>query len=230
MTRGDVARRLALAVALACAACGGGPRDAKAPETIADPRERAACAGDPAAKESEPHATRAPLAGDLIGLPIVRVDFAGTRGANGAALRSLVGLREGAPLERAGVAAAIRALWASGSFEDVQVNAELAEKGVALVFLVRERPKVARVFAPNAPEDVRNEIARALGVEPGATWDPADLFERRRALEVGLAARGATFDLKTRDRPNNELDVCLLVGAGTPSAEARVKDWEQRSR
>jgi hypothetical protein len=224
-------RRAAFAIGITfVVACGGG-RGPVTPSAAGDAREKSACEGDAVAKESEPRASRAPLAGDLLGLPIVKVDFAGHRRQTTEGLRALVGVRVGTPLERANVAAAIRALWASGAFEDVEVFVEPATGGVALTFMVRERPRVARVFAPGAPDEVRSEMARSLGLEPGSTLDPADLFDRRRALAVGLSARGATFDLRTQTLKDNEVDVCLLVGEGkAPSPEDRVRDWEHRSR
>lgn len=222
-------RALLAALASFVVACGGA-RGPKTPDAPSDTRERDACAGDVAPKESGERPARSALAEDLLGSPIARVDFAGWRAESVEAMRSLVGLRPGAPLDRPGVAAAIRALWATGRFEDVQVSVESTDRGVIVTFLVRERPRVGRLFAPKVPDQVRAEMARALGVEPGSVLDVADLWERRRALSVGMAARGITVDVRLHDAPNNETDVCLVVGEGAPSAEDRVREWEGRSR
>src|SRR5688572_32523492 len=52
----------------------------------------------------------------------------------------------GEMLSRRNVAQDIRRLWAMGKFEDIRVETERVGTGVALVYIVKERPTVRKII------------------------------------------------------------------------------------
>ncbi len=92
-----------------------------------------------------------------------------------AAIRSTAGLSTGSTLNVHDIQNAIKALYATGQFDDVQINCRVAPGAAkaALLIQVRERPILAsyKVVGPDhvSPKDVKEKLAFATGspVDPG---------------------------------------------------------------
>ena len=90
-----------------------------------------------------------------------------------AAVRSTGGLSTGAPLSARDIQNAIRALYTTGQFDDVQIICRPAGGKATLVIQVRERPLLTdyKVVGPDrvSPKDVKEKLAFATGtpVDPG---------------------------------------------------------------
>ena len=196
-------RALVLLAVLGC-----GPA-ASPPKSLAPRPDRSmtACTGDPVAKE----AGARELAADLEGLPIVRIDVAGNRAIMPSTILAATGLRLGSALSHGAVARAIRSIYESGEIDDVDVWAQHEGAGVVLTIAVRERPRIAEIFAPGIPDATKIEMAKWLGIERGLPFDVAHVYEQRRAISEGMAHRGASFDIRSHLLTNNEVDVCILV-------------------
>lgn len=189
-------------------ACGPATPDSKT--AAQQDRSAVACAGDPVAKESA-----SPLASDLEGLPIARIEVAGHRLLTSSVIQAGSGLEIGKPLRRDDVTRAIHKLYEAGELDDIQVfvrqDGASSGGGVVVTLVVRERPRVAEIFAPGIPDGTKFEMAKWLGIEPGKPFDSAEVWIQRQQIAKGMAAKGATFDLKTHALKDNQIDVCILV-------------------
>ncbi|MFO7179771.1 MAG: outer membrane protein assembly factor BamA [Pseudomonadota bacterium] len=100
------------------------------------------------------------------GLPIVRITVAGNRRVTDDDVRSYLKLRPGQPFSPEALTEDVRELYASGFFDDIEVDLERLDRGVALRFLVRERPSVAAVEFEGNDEIDDEEFAEAIEVKP----------------------------------------------------------------
>jgi len=169
------------------------------PQTAVPAHAVSACGGDPVAKEAP--LRRSELASELEGLPIVKIEGG-----------EAPGIKVGDPLSRDAIARAIRAIYARGDAEEIQVSAEQDGAGVAVFFLVVLRPRVNEIEAPGIPDATREDIAKALGIVRGKALDPAELWARERVVAEGMHARGTSFDVRTLPTRSGKIDVCILVG------------------
>lgn len=197
--------RRALPFLLVLSACGGSPATKTPPPPD---RSAVACSGDPVAKQSGGHSA---LASDLEGLPVTRIEVSGNRLILASTIAAASKLEIGKPLRHEAVARAIRELYEAGELDDVEVFVQQVGPGVVVTLVVRERPRVAEIFAPGIPDATKLEMAKWLGIERGKPFDAAEVHLQRQTIAKGMAEKGAMFDLRTHVLKDNQIDVCILV-------------------
>lgn len=193
-------------------ACGGGAASPTPKRPPPPDRSAVACGGDPVAKESGGHLLAiSPLASDLEGLPIARIEVSGNRSIPASTIAAGSKLEIGKPLRHEAVARAIRELYSGGELDDIEVFVQQDGPGVVVTLVVRERPRVAEIFAPGIPDKAMLEMAKWLGIERGRPFDVAEVHVQRQTIAKGMAEKGASFDLRTHVLKDNQIDVCILV-------------------
>jgi outer membrane protein insertion porin family len=120
---------------------------AKAPEAPAPVK------GD--AEPDEPEVSRVvvpPSEAELAeGMPILSIDVAGNRRVTADDVRTYLKERVGSAFSAEALTDDVRELYASGFFDDIEVDLERRDDGVKLRLLVRERPSISKVvFEGNA--------------------------------------------------------------------------------
>lgn len=149
-----------------------------------------------------------------------------------AALRT----RAGARFDRDAIRADLERLFATGAYDDVQVDATPAGEGVALTFQVQERPIVGAVrvelSAPGGqPSELSTpEVLRKANLSVGAPLDPADVHAAVRAVQRGYVDRGfrlARVDAEVSPDAKSpgpaRADVVLKIAEGP---KCLIKRWE----
>lgn len=129
--------------------------------SAAQPRADAPPAGDeptapagPGSEHAQPLPAAPPSAAEVPkseaekarGLPIVDIDVAGNRRVAKDDVLTYLRERVGQAFAPDALSEDVRELWNSGFFDDIEVDLEQREDGVALRFLVRERPNVSEVL------------------------------------------------------------------------------------
>ena len=110
-----------------------------------------------------PRPTEAELAR---GLPIARIAYAGHRRTAEDDLDSYFGeTRVGRPFSPEGLGRDVRELWASGLFEDIEIDLAVEPDGVALRVLVRERAAIKAVEIAGNHEIGEDDLREAASVE-----------------------------------------------------------------
>ncbi len=121
-------------------------------------------------------AAQAPAASASDAIPIVReVRVAVTPPGDEGAIRAYLGSQVGRPFDRLQVSDDVRALEKTGRFAAVAVRAEERPDGVALVFDVRYRLRVARLEITGADHLSHAKARELLGVQLGDGVDEAVL-------------------------------------------------------
>ncbi|MBM4361111.1 MAG: outer membrane protein assembly factor BamA [Deltaproteobacteria bacterium] len=121
-----------------------------------------AAAAEPAGEAPAPRLAPAGEAELARGLPIVRIDVAGSRRVTPDDVRSYLRERVGGTFSPEDLAKDVRELWAAGYFEDIEVDLTRGDAGVALRFVVRERPNVATVEFEGNDEIDADDLKEAI--------------------------------------------------------------------
>ncbi|CAN5661032.1 hypothetical protein BH09MYX1_BH09MYX1_40770 [soil metagenome] len=204
-------RRLLLALALLVVVGGCGevaPPKLPGPVAAASPCRAAVKSSPELTKptEAKPPATPSSSAA-LENLPITSVAVNGNHAMTTARVLSAAGLTVGSIYGRSAIVRAITSLYRSGEIDDVEVSAGASELGVAVELLVRERPFVGGIFAPDMDAAARNALASKLGLAEGRRFDLAELYLRVHAADA------PTIDYEIVPKRDNQVDVCLYQRA-----------------
>ncbi|HTJ80850.1 MAG TPA: POTRA domain-containing protein [Polyangiaceae bacterium] len=191
------------------AACSAAQPVGSAPSpTQSAARARAA---SPAAAEHRPSTTcsRAKATNPLYLVSVV------IRGSDDRAACAKLGTYAGAPLEDAGVESDIRALFATGHFDDVVAVAEDDAGALSLVFEVKERPRIGALEVVGAPPAV--DATSAIGERP-ERLDPVWLRGAEARVADALQESGYRHPVvghEVRDPRSQSARVRITVAAGS---------------
>lgn len=225
--------RLILAAKLVTA-CGGAPTAvapllltapgaAPAPSAVAAPTALGPCSsatasGPPLGKDA---------AADILDRAVVtRVELRGTSRVDASHGCKLLATIAGHALDRAKVRHDIHRLWEISEFDDIAVSREADGAGVAIVFLVRERPTVSEITY----EGDANDFAKLLATpaESGARFDASEVRARREALHKAYVEHGyrsVKVEFEVQPLKENRVAVRFRV---EPGPKTTIAAWRFR--
>jgi outer membrane protein insertion porin family len=143
-------------------------------------------------------------------------------------LHSLVAQRPNQPLERQKVAASLRALYATGRFSDLQVEAQsLGPREVSLVFVASENLFIASITVEGAPKrPSATQLRDSSKLELGRLFTPAALENGLALMKSVLAANGyyrAQVTATEQRHPETQrIDVMFHVVPGIPARISEI--------
>ncbi len=138
-------------------------------------------------------------------------------------LRDLVAQKKGQPLERHKISASLRALYATGRFADVQVEAQApAPQEVSLVFVASENLFIASMTLEGAPKRPSStQLLDATKLELGHLFTATSLENAIAAMKSVLAANGyyqAEVAASEQRHPDTQrIDLTFHVVPGRPA-------------
>lgn len=170
------------------------------------------------------------------GKPVVRIEYVPSpQPLDPRDLADDVAVKQGAPLHEADVAQTIDRLFATGYYEDIQVDAEPAEGGVVVRFLTKLTWFTGHVGLSGKVRSPPNR-QQILGLTPftlGAPFDPASLETARENISSVLTQNGLyehTVNIATSKNPNTQqINVTISLDPGkraryeTPIIEGDTK-------
>jgi outer membrane protein assembly complex protein YaeT len=125
------------------------------------------------------------------GLPVRRISFEGVAADRLVPLPGHLSQAEGAPLNREQLKSSLRQLFATGLYEDVQVEGERRMDGVDLVFSGEPRTFIGTVSVDGARgATVNTQLERASQLAPGSRYTPARLNQALEEMRRTLAENG----------------------------------------
>lgn len=133
-----------------------------------------------------------------------------------ASVYGMIPVSSGDQVDDTAVANAVRALYDSGNFDDVQASRE----GGVLTFKVVERPIIAKVELDGnklIPDEALQEGLKKMGLAEGEVLKRATLQSVENELEQQYTQQGrynADVQVQTVARPNNRVDLKLLFDEG----------------
>lgn len=154
-----------------------------------------------------------PARGD--GPPAIhKIAFSGNRKVEDAAILAVLSSKRGQPLSVPRLAADVRAIWAMGYFEDVQVNLLQSSRGAILVYVVKEKPSVRKIIVGGNDEVDLDKINEVLNLKKDAILDVSLVkqnLEKIRDLYIEKGFYLAEVDYSIRKVSRSQVDIIFTV-------------------
>ena len=136
------------------------------------------------------------------------IQFRGITGTNPEMLRSLLALKAGEPLDRNRLRSSMEALYATGRFASLQVEAESAPGGISLVFEVTENYFYGDINVDGTPKKTNpkaHQLIDASKLDLGAPYSPEEVDRAAERMQKVLADNGYYKSAITHQlRPNDQ--------------------------
>jgi outer membrane protein assembly factor BamA len=177
--------------------------------------------------EDEAPMTSAADLGDMAGLPVVRVVAQDPPSGFDPVEDAAIPL--GIPLDRDTVRSAIKRLWASENYRDIQLHAARSGAGVVLSIRVEAMLRLKTVAIRGNKAMTDDGVERAIGYVPNGTVLPtaATLIELRTRLQAAYAELGyreakATLRIETTEEAG-KVALVIEVEEGAPERYERIR-------
>jgi len=159
------------------------------------------------------------------GLPLVLIEITGLRRIAPADVQGYMKLKVGAPFDATGLRADVRALWRSGSFEDLEVDLHTNPNGISLRFHVKERATVNVVEFEGNEEIDDDDLAEALEVKVDSVLSRPALGRALQKIRDMYAEKGYFLAEATHEvvaGKNNVVTVRFIVKENSQVSVKRV--------
>jgi outer membrane protein insertion porin family len=169
-----------------------------------------------AADDDEP-AAEAPPAAPQVAMPsmkVVRVLFRGNRKVEDDAIKVNLKTQPGVQLTQEILRDDVRVIWKMGFFEDVQVESTESKAGLVIVFVLKEKPAINKIYVAGNDEVSLSKINEILDVKKEQILDPSKLKKnvekiKELYIEKGFYMAEVSYELK-RNSPS-EVDVWFRI-------------------
>ena len=141
----------------------------------------------------------------------------GNKRVETAAIMQVLQVKAGDMLDIAKVDADLRAIYKLGYFRDVQVQTEKSDGGVAVDYLVLEKPIVREVKIEGAKEISADKVREAVEIKPNSIYSVKDLQKSVKKVKKLYADDGyylAEVVGDTSRRSDSELNVIFRIKEG----------------
>jgi len=148
---------------------------------------------------------------------VVRVEIEGTRRIEEATVLAAIGLRRGQTLTTEKVRRDLKAVYATGFFDDVRIESIPEGDGVALVFHVVEKPAVRAVALDGNKKINEDDIMEVIDIGAFAVLNDADVkanVERIRDLYVEKGFFLAEIDPVVTPVADDQVDLTFHIVEG----------------
>lgn len=184
-------------------------------------QEKAQSSVSPPASRSPKSANAEDLA-RFEGLPVHSISFAGVAADRLRPIPAQLAKIQGAPLRREDIAKTLRQLYATGLFENIQVEASREPGGVALVFRGDPRTFIGTVTVDGAKgATVNTQLQRASQLSPGTRFTQAKMTRAVEQMRLSLVQNGYNDAQITHTlvaHPDEQLvDIAFKVVSGQQS-------------
>jgi outer membrane protein insertion porin family len=171
----------------------------------------ASAADDDEAAETPPAATPAV---NMPSLKVVRVLFRGNRKVEDDAIKVNLKTQPGVALTQEMLRDDVRTIYKMGFFEDVQVESTESKAGLMIVFVLKEKPAINKIYVAGNDEVSLSKINEVLDVKKEQILDPSKLKKnvekiKELYIEKGFYMAEVSYELK-RNSPS-EVDVWFRI-------------------
>ncbi|HYX68266.1 MAG TPA: POTRA domain-containing protein, partial [Terriglobales bacterium] len=164
--------------------------------------------------------------GSYQGARVREIQFRGVSERDAEPLRRLLTQKAGEPLDRFKIAQSIRALYGSGRFADIEVEAErLSASEASLVFVVRQNYFVGPIHVSGQPKGTPtvNQMISALKLQLGEQFTEGKMKQGLAALQGLFRADGLyRAQITPAYTYHDDTQVIDIVLQMTPGPRARV--------
>jgi outer membrane protein insertion porin family len=156
---------------------------------------------------------------------IARIDVAGNRRVSKDDFLTYLRERVGQPFTPEGLTRDVRELWDSGFFDDIEVDLDHTDQGVALRFIVRERPNIKSVIFEGNEEIENDKLLEGIEVKANTILSYPSLRRSVQKIRDLYAEKGyflaeATFEVVPGKE--NEVTVKFVITEHEPVTVRRI--------
>jgi len=190
-----------------------GNASAPAPSSAPGAGDQGGSGGEAEEEKASPEAAASAGAPNLT---VARVHFRGNRKVEDDAIRAVIKTKPGVTTNQEMLRDDVRAIWKMGFFEDVQVEStDLKAEGLALVFVLKEKPTISKIYVAGNEEISLSKINEALDLKKEQVLDLAKLKKNVQKIkelyvEKGFYMAEVDYELK-RPGPPSEVEVWFRV-------------------
>ncbi|MCM0082820.1 outer membrane protein assembly factor BamA [Geomonas sp. Red32] len=169
----------------------------------------------PAAPQAASSAPATELAAESALIKSVKIK--GNRRIEIPAIMQAVRVQPGDQLDRDKVDADVRAVYKLGYFRDVTAQVETVPGGLALEYVVQEKPIVRDIKVEGAKELSVDKVKGALEIKPNAIYSYKELQKSVKKVKKLYTDEGyylADVEITTTKRSDTELDVLVKIKEG----------------
>jgi outer membrane protein insertion porin family len=148
------------------------------------------------------------------GLPILRIVVAGNRRITPEDVVTYLRERTGQEFSPEVLTQDVRELYASGFFDDIEVDLERLQEGVVLRFVVRERPSVNAVTFEGNSEIDKDDLKEGVELKANTILSPPAIRRSIQKIRDMYAEKGyflAEVGSETVPQKNNEVEVKFKI-------------------
>ncbi|MCL2447753.1 MAG: outer membrane protein assembly factor BamA [Polyangiaceae bacterium] len=224
---GQPSRGQTVGAADAGAPAANGDGGSPAPDAGADNDAQAGADGAaPSSAPPEPALRLPPTAAEQAeGLPIASIEIVGNRRVTREDALSYLREKPGALFKVENLTADVRALWDGGFFEDIQADLTTTDRGVALRFIVRERPNIKDISYHGNNEIENDKLNEIVEVKPNTILSLPAVRRGVQKIKDAYAEKGfflADVDYQIEAQRDNEVVVKFNVTEHQPVTVRRV--------
>ncbi len=193
-----------------------------APLAAAQPAEPGEAPPQPA---PEPAPAAEPAAPTPASFEVKKVVFRGNRKVEDDALRVNLRTVEGATLTADMLREDVRSIWRTGFFEDVQVETTTAPDGVIVIFALKEKPSVRKIYVTGHEEVGLSKVNEVLDLKREQILDLAKVKKNAEKIREVYVQRGfymADVPYEIRRVSPNEVDIYFRVQENSKVEVRRV--------
>ena len=180
--------------------------------------------------DDTPSVTSSPLGliFDYQGLRVRDIQFRGVEGGEISQLRQVITQLPNQPLDRLKIAESVRALYDTGRFADIQVEAERRPQNeVSLVFVATENYFVGMITVNGVPKDMTsNQLVNATKLQLGELYTPEKLRLGIDRMQLLLQENGyyqnAIHETEVTDPKTQQLNLTFDINPGEPAHVGKV--------
>jgi outer membrane protein insertion porin family len=159
------------------------------------------------------------------GLPITTIEISGNRRVAKEDVFTYLREKPGHLFKVENLTNDVRSLWDSGFFEDIEVDLTRGDKGVALRFLVRERPNIKSVEFDGNDEIEDDKLGEAVEIKPNTILSVPAVRRSVQKLKDAYAEKGyflADVEFTIEPQRDNEVVVRFKIAEHQPVTVRRV--------
>ncbi len=148
------------------------------------------------------------------GSPLVSIEVSGNRRIANEDVMMYLREKVGQPFKLDSASADVRALWDSGSFDDIEVDLERKDAGVSLRFLVRERPNIKAVEYSGNSELDNEKLGEVVEIKANTILSIPAVRRSVAKIKDAYSEKGfllAEVDFTIEPQRDNEVVVKLKI-------------------
>ncbi|MCG5056363.1 MAG: outer membrane protein assembly factor BamA [Myxococcales bacterium] len=158
-------------------------------------------------------------------LDVAAVGFRGNRKVEDDAIRVNIRTAPGITLTQETLREDVRAIWAMGFFDDVQVETARGPKGLVVTFVIKEKPSIRKIYISGHDEIGLSKINEILDIKREEILDLAKVKKnsgkiRDLYIERGFYMADVSYEVKPQDK--GQVDVYFRVQENTKVDVRRI--------